>query len=293
MLVKAVLYAATLGAAGGVYFLAYSRSLLERSDQLAIARPLMILAVAAMVASAARVLVTAGSMSDDAAGMMDSRLLTLVWRGGEGRAAAIRVGGLLLLIPALARHGRPGWLTISGALAAATSFAWVGHTHAAASTAAATAATASAAAAAPWVLGVHLLAAAFWLGALPPLWIHARRGEIHRLGALAARFGRLAIAGVGVLLAAGIGILWILLGHASELWSSAYGRLACTKIALAACLLALAALNKLHLVPRIIAGEAAGLRRLRESLAAEMIVAMLILLVTAALTSLAGPPGME
>jgi copper resistance protein D len=290
VLVKAVLYAATLGATGGVYFLAYSRSLLERDDRLAIARLLMILAVAAIVASAARVLVTAGSMSEDAAGMMDPRLLTLVWRGGEGRAAAIRVGGLLLLGSTLARHRSPGWVAISGAIAAATSFAWVGHTHAAALAGAAPAAAASVAA--PWLVGLHLLAAAFWLGALSPLLIHARRGATRQLGALAARFGRVAIAGVGALLAAGIAVLWILLGHVSELWNSAYGRLACTKIALVACLLALAALNKLRLVPRIIAGDTAVVRRLRESIGAEMIVAMLILLVTAALTTLAGPPGM-
>ena len=290
VLVKAVLYAATLGAAGGVYFLAYSGSLLERGDRLAIARLLMILAVAAIAASAARVLITAGSMGDDAAGMLDPRLLTLVGRGGEGRATAIRVGALLLLFPALARHGKPGWLAISGALAAATSFAWVGHTHAAAPAGAASAAVASAAA--PWLMSVHLLAAAFWLGALSPLWIQARRGEMRQVGALATRFGRLAIAAVAVLLAAGTGVLWILLGRMSELWTSAYGRLLCTKIALVACLLALAALNKLRMVPRIIAGEAAVVRRLRESIGAEIIVAMLILLVTAALTTLAaGPPG--
>jgi putative copper export protein len=142
-------------------------------------------------------------------------------------------------------------------------------------------------------VGVHLAAAAFWLGALAPLSIHARRGETRKVGALAVRFGQVAIAGVGVLLAAGVGVLWILLGHVSELWNSAYGRLACTKIALVACLLALAALNKLRLVPRITAGDASAVGSLRESIRAEMIVAMLILMATAALTTLAGPPGME
>lgn len=280
-LVKAVLYAATLAASGGVFFLVYSRSLLERDDGVAIARVLWLLVATAAAASAARVLVTAGSLSGDAAGVLDSRLLALVWRGGEGRATAIRLGGLLLLLPALVRHGRAGWVPLAGAVAAATSFAWVGHTHAAASPAA------------PWLAGIHLLAAAFWLGALAPLWIYARRGEPRNVGALAARFGRMAIAAVGVLLGAGACILWILLGHPDELWSSAYGRLACTKIALVACLLALAAVNKLHLVPRIIAGETSAMERLRESIGAEMIVAMLILMVTAALTTLAGPPGMQ
>ena len=281
VLVKAALYAATLGAAGGVFFLAYSRSFLESADRLAIARPLCILVVVAIAASAARVLLTAASMSEDAAGMLDARLLAMVWHGGEGRAAAIRAGGLLLAVPAVARYGRAGWLAIVGAAVAATSFAWVGHARAAAQDAT------------PLLLGVHVLAVAFWLGALGPLAILARCREPRRLGAVAARFGRIAMALVGVLLAAGAAVLWILLGSLSELWTSGYGCLACAKIALVACLLALAAWNKLRLVPRIVAGDALAVRSLRRSIGAEMVVAGLILLITAALTTLAGPPSMS
>jgi copper resistance protein D len=281
VLVKAAVYAATLGAAGGVFFLAYMRSLLEAADRLAIARLLCILVAVAIAASAARVLLTAASMSEDAAGMLDVRLLAMVWRGGEGRAAALRAGGLLLAFPALARGGRGGWLALAGAAVAATSFAWVGHARAAAQ------------AIAPLLLGVHVLAAAFWLGALGPLAIEARRREARELGALAARFGRVAMVIVGVLLAAGAAVLWILLGSFSELWTSGYGRLAGVKIALVACLLALAAWNKLRLVPRIVVGDPVAVRSLRRSIGAEMLVAGLILLITAALTTLAGPPSMS
>ena len=281
VLVKAVLYAATLGAAGGVFFLAYSRSLLEPSDRLAIARLLGILVALAIAASAARVLITAASMSEDAAGMLDLRLLSMVWHGGEGRAATLRAGGLLLAIPALMRAGRGRPFAIVGAAAAAASFAWVGHARAAAP------------AATPLLLGVHILAVAFWVGALGPLAIQARRLEPRRLGAVAARFGRIALAVVGALPAAGVVVLWILLGSVSELWTSDYGRLACLKLALVACLLALAAWNKLRLVPRIVAGDTLAVRGLRRSLRAEMLVAGLILLITAALTTLAGPPSMS
>jgi copper resistance protein D len=213
--------------------------------------------------------------------MVDPRLLAMAWHGGEGRAAAIRAGGLLLAIPGLVRHGRPGWLAVVGAAAAATSFAWVGHARAADN------------AAAPLLLGIHLLAVAFWLGALVPLSTLARRREPRDAGAAAARFGRIAVTVVGALLAAGVAVLWILLGSVSELWTSAYGRIACTKIGLVACLLALAAGNKLELVPRMIAGDALAVSRLRHSIRAEMIVAALVLLVTAALTTLTGPPRMQ
>jgi putative copper resistance protein D len=281
VLVKAALYAATLGAAGGVFFLAYSRSLLEPADRLAIARSLWILTAAAIAASAARVLLTAASMSEDAAGMLDARLLAMVWHGGEGRAAALRAGGLLLAVFAVAHHRRAGWSALAGAVLAATSFAWVGHARAAAQ------------AATPLLLGVHVLAVAFWLGALGPLAILVRRGEPRRLGAVAARFGRIALAVVGALLAAGAAVLWFLLGSVSELWTSSYGWLACAKIALVACLLALAAWNKLRLVPRIVAGDALAVRSLRRSIRAEMVVAGVILLITAALTTVAGPPSMS
>jgi putative copper resistance protein D len=281
LLVKAALYAATLGAAGGVFFLAYTRSLLEPADRLAIARPLGLLVAVAIAASAARVLLTAASMASDAAGMLDTRLLAMVWHGGEGRAAALRAGGLLLAMPALARGGRAGWLAIAGAVLAATSFAWVGHAHAATQ------------AAAPLLVGVHVLAVAFWLGALGPLAIEARRRAPRELGAVAARFGRLAMAVVAALLAAGAAVLWMLLGSLAELWTSGYGCLACVKIAFVACLLALAAWNKLRLVPRIVAGDPLAVRSLRRAIRAETLVAGLILLITAALTTLTGPPSMS
>jgi putative copper resistance protein D len=260
--------------------LAYSRSLFGQGDLPAIARPLGILVAVAIAASAVRVLITAGSMAMDTAGMLDPRLLAMVWHAGEGRAAALRAGGLLLAIPALVR-GRTGWLAILGAATAATSFAWVGHVRAAAQ------------AATPLLLGVHLLAAAFWLGALAPLSLLTRRREPHELAAVAQRFGRIAMAVVAVLLVAGAAILWSLLGSVAELRTSAYGRIASAKIALVACLLALAAWNKLRLVPRIVAGAPLAVQSLRRSIRAEMVVAGLILLITAALTTLAGPPSMS
>ncbi|HTV97338.1 MAG TPA: CopD family protein [Steroidobacteraceae bacterium] len=281
VLVKALLYASTLGAAGGVGFLAYAPSLLEHTARRSIARLLLVLILAALLASAARVLVTAGSLSGDASGMLDAGLLRLVWHGGEGRAALIRAAGLVLAIPALARRGRPGWLALLGAAAAATSFAWIGHTRAVGWRTL------------PWLLAVHLLAAAFWLGALAPLLIQARRAQSGAIAAVAARFSGAAVFAVGALLAAGLIVLAVLLPRPSALWSSLYGRIAGLKIALVACLLALAALNKQRLVPRIATGDRGAVRRLRQSIGAEMMVAALILLVTAALTTLTGPPNLD
>jgi putative copper export protein len=121
-----------------------------------------------------------------------------------------------------------------------------------------------------------------------------------RLAAAVARFGSVAVAVVGLLVLAGIIVLGTLLGSASELWHSGYGRTASIKLALVGCLLAFAAFNKLRLTPRLnsgrrvpgsrAAGESAPARALRRSIGAEMALAGAIFLATAALTSLSGPP---
>ncbi len=281
VMVKAVLYAATLGAAGGVFFLSYADSLLDQVDRLAARRLVQILIAASLIASVTRIFVTAGSMSGDASGMLDAGLVGMIWHAGEGRAIGIRAAGLLLTLPAVLRHGRPGVLAVAGGAGAATSFAWVGHAH--------TTTTG-------WpilLIGIHLLGVAFWLGALGPLLLLARGIEPRRIAKAAARFGTAATAALAALIPAGFAVLWILLHRASELWASGYGRTLCVKLALVACLLACAAFNKLRLTPRLLADDVNAVRTLRNSIRMELVLASLTLIVTAALTTLTGPPTPE
>jgi copper resistance protein D len=276
--VKAMLYASTLAGAGGVFFLTYSAGLLEAADRASMMRRVEILIAAAIAASAARVLVTAASLSGEASGALDIGLVSLVWHGGEGRAAMLRAAGFLLAVPALAAGRRPGVWAIAGAAGAATSFAWVGHTHTAGMRWI------------PLLMGVHLLAVAFWVGALWPLRLLTGGHDAERVAAAAARFGNAALAAVILLVLAGITVLATLLGRVSELWSSGYGRTVCVKLALVACLLALGSFNKLRLTPRLAAGDRIAARALRRSIAAEMALAVAVLVATAVLTSLSGPP---
>jgi copper resistance protein D len=92
---------------------------------------------------------------------------------------------------------------------------------------------------------------------------------------------------------AGVVLLWVLIGNLSELWTSSYGCYIILKLGLVACLLALAALNKLRLTRRLLTGDSGALRSLRISIRAEMVLAAMILIVTAALTTLTGPPVLE
>jgi putative copper resistance protein D len=278
--VKTASYAATFGAAGAVFFLFYSDTLIASADHLKIRRIVLGLSALSVLAGGAQILVTAGSMSGAAAGMMDGSLVRLVWQAGAGRAAEFRAAGLLLAALAVL-PGRPSWPAGFGAMMAATSFAWSGHARSLH----------------PDVLPVllqsaHLLAVAFWLGARLPMTVVARGGDLPRIAAAAARFGSAAVVVVAGLMAAGLGLLWLMLDGVADLWSTEYGRYVMLKLAFVACLLCLAAFNKLNLTPRLLAGDLQAARSLRASLRLELLLGAVILAVTATLTTIAGPPAL-
>ena len=278
--IKTTNYAATLGAAGAALFLGYGKALLESGDRLRIRRIILALALASVIASVAQIVVSAGSLSGDAAGMVDGSILSMVWQAGAIRCNSIRAAGLLLMALGVSSD-RASWLAYVGAVMAATSFAWIGH----------------AASLRPEVLpvvslSVHLAAVAFWTGALLPLLVVSRSGDLSRTAATAARFGSLALLIVGGLIAAGLVLLSMLLGGVTKLWSSAYGGVMTVKLGLVACLLCVAAFNKLRLTPRLLAGDASALGALRTSIRFELLVAGFIFAATATLTTTAGPPAL-
>jgi copper transport protein len=95
------------------------------------------------------------------------------------------------------------------------------------------------------------------------------------------------------LLLAGSFLLATVLRHLSDLWNTDYGRLVSGKIVVVAVLLAAAAVNKLRFTPRLQAEDAAAAIGLLRSIRAEVLLGGFILVITAALTSLVGPPGLE
>ena len=276
---KAVTYAATLGAAGAVFFTLYCGALLRDPQRALIRRMIAALILAAAAASVLRILLLAGSMSGAAADMFNTTFAGMILRAGEGRASGVRIAGLALMLFALAKNPALRGPAIVGAIAASTSFAWVGHVHALMPNTVPS-----------LLLCLHLMCAAFWLGALPPLWIIAADAHEPQIAAAAARFGKLAVRVVALLIAAGASLLLMLIGSAAPFWASDYGRMMAVKLLAVAALLSFAAWNKLALTPRLLQGDARAVVDFRRSLLGEMSFGALILLTTAAFTTLAGPP---
>jgi putative copper resistance protein D len=279
LIVKAIAYAATLCSAGSVFFLSYGDAVLQNPQRASIRRWIGIFLAVSAIASIATIPLLAGSMSGDYAGMFDSASAGMILRAGEGRATGIRIVGVAFAALGLSTRRRFRIPAIAGAIAAATSFAWSGHVHSMRPNTLPT-----------LLLCLHLVCAAFWMGALAPLLIVARGGNAAQTASAAARFGKLALSVVSVLLIAGAALLWMLIADASTFWSSGYGRLFAVKLLAVAVLLGLAALNKLSLTPKLQNGDEAAARTFRRSIKTEMFLGGLILLVTAAFTTITGPP---
>ena len=286
--VKALVYAATLCAAGGVFFDLYNGFLLSLVHRHRVRRWVSACVGVAIVMSAIRLVVLAGSMDESTAGMFDASMIGMVLQGGEARATGVRLVGLALIGGGLCSARRAmtttwspgGTAALAGAVAAATSFAWIGHAWAARNGGLSIA-----------LLGVHLMCVAFWVGALMPLFLVGHDGEIDTFAAIARRFGNLAVSAVVLLLHAGALLLCTLLAHVAQLWTTDYGRLVSVKLAGAGALLAAAAWNKLRLTPRLQEHDRPAMIELLRSITVEMLLAVLILGVTATMTSWVGPAG--
>lgn len=275
---KAVTYAATLGSSGATFFLLYSNELLQDAQRARIKRLIIGLATVALFGSVARILIMTVSMNEDFAGMFDAASVGMILGAGEGRATGLRIIGLLCMFFVPFANRRLLIFAVAGALAASMSFAWVGHIHALPN------------APATLLICVHLACAAFWLGALTPLLWASLGDTDSQLAALAARFGKLALYVVVLLLAAGGSLLWILIRNAAEFWASYYGLAMALKLLTVACLLSIAAVNKLNLTARLLKGEPRARVAFSRTVRLEIYFGAMILLITAAFTTLTGPP---
>lgn len=272
---KAIGYGTTLLAMGGVLFtLAFATradaSVLRLAKRLAVGAALFGLAVLAL-----RFGIRAARISGMGfEGATDPLMLGFVWDSPLGTAALWRGGGelavLALLIPGIGR-----WIALAGCCAIAFSFAQVGHT------------LGEPRATLTVLIVLHLLAAAFWVGALLPLRRAARSPE----GAdLLHSFGQIAGYGVAMLIVAGATLAWLLSGSLLALFGTAYGVGLLIKIGIVGALLGLAALNKIKFVPALREQNLSAVHALRRSISLEITAIVLILLATATLTTVTTPP---
>ncbi|MGA7389831.1 MAG: copper homeostasis membrane protein CopD, partial [Pseudolabrys sp.] len=140
---------------------------------------------------------------------------------------------------------------------------------------------------------VHLLAAGAWLGGLPAFALllsqaHRRvEAAWHHFAIQATRrFSVVGILSVTALLASGLINSWNLLSGPRDLVTTDYGRLVALKIGLFIAMVAIAAVNRFYLTPRL--PEPTALRGLQRNSLAEVCLGLCVLLVVGILGTL--PP---
>lgn len=230
------------------------------------------------------------------AGMFDPIMINLVIKTNVGYGVALKLLGFIIagLAVLTARKQilrsedlmRVPAPLITGALVStalfAISFAVVGH-------------VAGLSTLAHMAISLHIAAIGLWLGSFYPLHTLCRvtanngapeaerRRAVQRLMHLFGRFGW----GItGILVTAGAYLVTQVFVDSGTFFGSIYGRLLSVKIALVLCLLALAALNKFRLVGEL---QDFGTNRLRRSISGEMLLAFVVLLLTAMMTTFTGP----
>src|SRR5438067_5694700 len=122
---------------------------------------------------------------------------------------------------------------------------------------------------------LHAVCAAFWIGALLPLYAAVRGSP--RVFAELARFSRAIPIPVALLVASGFWLAFVQLGHLDALWTTSYGTVLMAKLAAVALLFGLAAANRYWLVPKFESRSAPAIRPLAISIAFELALALAIL----------------
>lgn len=144
---------------------------------------------------------------------------------------------------------------------------------------------------------LHLSAGAVWLGGLVglALTLGSLRGRAGDTTRLVSRFSAVAAGLLAALAVSGVLMAWRILGSWSGLVDTAYGRLLLVKLGVAVVVAAVAAWNRLRLVPAVATGgrndgsRAAGL--VRRAVAVEAVLLVALLGVTGFLTG--RPPAGE
>ncbi|SDZ52569.1 putative copper resistance protein D [Jannaschia faecimaris] len=275
IIVKAAGYGAALLAMGGPLFLVAFPD--ANDDVRRLARKIAATAALfGLVVLALRFGIRAARISGmGLPGAVDLMMLSFVWDSPLGTAAIWRGAGEVLVVAMLIGGAVGLGAGLVGALLISISYTFVGH----------------ALGDPRWLLAalltVHLLAAAFWVGALAPL---QRAAHLPEGATLLHRFGNIASATVALLILVGLVFAWLMTGSVSALLTTAYGWTLLAKLGVVTGLMALAALNKWRLVPALASGAPAATTHLRRLIHFEALAVMLILIATATLTSITTPP---
>jgi copper transport protein len=262
---RAVAFVGTLVLAGGLLFLSWRWA--EALAWRAVRKFVIDAGLVATVATILTVPLQAAYSTGDRGALVDAGALGDVLSARFGRAALVRAIVLLGLVFVARRRTVRPWIVLAGAAVAFGTFAYAGH-----------GSTGS------WPLGafvtdvVHLGAAALWLGGLAVLGVAAlARYEADALRDGAARFSRVALPAIGVVVVSGTIQGWRQVHGWNALWHTEYARLLVVKVLVVVAIVIVASASRDALRARGTFDD------LRHGVGIELALAVVVLGVTASL----------
>jgi putative copper resistance protein D len=304
ILSKALVYLGMLAAMGGSFVLLLCRR--QPALMLLITRRFMMPALLiGLVATCLYFLVQVGSVNQRGiAGMFDPLIGSILVDTEIGSALRWRLAGFMLALLCLMPLNFPGVglhhrgiqaFCMVMALAAAGSFmlsvSVQGHSSALSMQA-------------QGLVAFHVLAIGCWAGALYPLYLAVaadseQTANTQQLADMLQQFGRYAWVMLTVMVITGVSLFWLLTGGFgtlfSTLFSTLYGQLFLAKVLLVAAMMGLGAVHKFRWVPRLrgaaeqMPGNSTMHHLLARSIRFETGLAVVVLLITASMTSITGP----
>jgi putative copper export protein len=273
VVLRALYYVATIGAAGLAVFAIGFGHRLEPEETARLRRTLLAAAAAGLVLSVAalglRVLVlTAG------ASVTDPAVWAAVLRSRIGDAFWLRSIGLVM-VAALAMPWRAGPAVAAvGAALIIGSYAAMGHSMLYRPRQEIAA-----------LVVLHLGVVAFWAGSLPPLLWIARRRDGAAAAALIRDWSRAATIAVAAMIATGLLLGWYLTVRLDRIFAAWHGWALAWKVLVVLAALGLALRNRLRHTPALARGESGAGARLAASIRMELAVVLLAFYAAAELVS--------
>jgi putative copper export protein len=273
VVLRALYYVATIGAAGLALFAIGFGHRLEPGEAARLRRALLGAVAAGLalsvVALALRVLVlTAGASATD------PDVWAAVMRSRIGDAFLLRGAGLLLLAAAATRWPAGPALAAVGAVLVLFSYAAMGHSMLFQPRQEIAA-----------LVVLHLAVVAFWVGSLPPLLWVARRRDTASAAVLLRDWSGAATVAVGVMLATGLLLTWYLTVRLDRILDAWHGWALAWKVAAVLGALGLALWNRLRHTPALARGEDGAGARLAASIRLEIVLVLLAFYAAAEMVS--------
>jgi len=283
LVTKLLIYGGAVGFVGGIFMYFNIHNEISKNHIKLYCRLLLILGGTAVILN---FFVQVGAFAEEGmAGMFEPVYLALLWQSSVGDAVIYRIIAFVLGLVILVLWAKPDRTTkyhgfiimiwFVGLMLLGRSFSLLGH-------------TSELALATKWLLSLHVILIAWWLGALWPLRQACHHLDLADIYKLMHLFGIYASYAVAILVLCGFILTYQLLGSIDAMFTTSYGQILLSKLGLVVGMLALAAYHKSRLVPSLLTQEQ-GANILARSIVWEMLIGFTILIVTSWLTTIVGP----